>query len=133
MPNTANYCFQFGSYTIPDTYIAEDGYDCTPNQRQDMEPYTDGNGVTHRNAVAHTKSDVTITFRALKWDEFTTLITSIVANYINSKERDANCTYLDMETMTMKTGHFYLDPSCKFKVKTLNEKVAAFSLRFTEY
>lgn len=127
------YAFQFGSYTIPNSYIAEDGYDCTPNQRQDIDPYTDGNGITHRNALDHTKSDVIITFRALSWNKFTSLVQGISSNYINPKERDALCTYLDMETMTMKTGHMYLDPSCKFKVKTLNKRVNSFTLRFTEY
>jgi len=126
------YCFQFGSYTIPDEYIAEGGYDCTPNQRQDLDPYTDANGVTHRNTLEHTKSDITITFRTLRWQQFTDLITGISSNY-QSMERDAICSYLDMETMTIKTGHMYLDPSCKFKVVRLNDKVDSFSLRFTEY
>ena len=129
----SEYVFKFGGYIIPNEYIAEDGYDCTPNQRQDLDPYTDANGVTHRNALEHTKSDVTITFRALKWDEFTSLITGISSNYINAKERDAICSYLDMETMTINSGYMYLDPSMKFKVRRLNEKVDSFSLRFTEY
>ena len=127
------YIFKFGNYTIPNEYIAEGGYDCTPNQRQDLDPYTDAEGVTHRNALSHTKSDVTITFRQLKWDEFTSLINGITSNYLNVKERDALCSYLDMETMTINTGHFYLDPSMKFKARILNEKVEPFSLRFTEY
>lgn len=131
MANVA-YSFKFGNFIIPDEYIAEDGYDCTPNQRQDIEPWTDASGVTHRNVVPHTKSDVTITFRDLRWNQFTTLINGITANYA-SNERDANCQYLDMETMTLKTGHFYLDPSAKFKVKRLNQKVNSFTLRFTEY
>lgn len=127
------YVFKFGDYIIPGEYIAEDGYDCTPNQRQDLEPYTDGNGITHRNAVEHTKSDVTLTFRELTWAQFTDLITGITSNYINPKERDAICNYLDMESVSISTGHMYLDPSCKFKLKRLNEKVNAFTLRFTEY
>lgn len=127
------YNFKFGEYQIPDEYITEGGYDCTPNQRQDLDPWTDANGVTHRNVVEHFKSDVTITFRALRWEQFTDLIQGISSNYINQGERDAICTYLDMETMEMRSGHFYLDPSMKFKVKRLNDKVDSFSLRFTEY
>ena len=127
------YLFKFGSYTIPNEYITEGGYDCTPNQRQDYSPWTDADGVTHRNPVIHTKSDVTITFRELKWQEFTSLITGITANYLTAIERDAICSYLDMENMTISSGHFYLDPSCKFKVRRLNDKIDSFSLRFTEY
>ena len=129
----ADYVFKFGNYTIPNEYIAEGGYDCTPNQRQDLDPFTDQFGVTHRNALQHTKTDVTITFRQLTWTQFQNLISNIVANYSIINERDAQCTYLDMETLTMKQGHMYLDPSCKFKVKKLNDKIDAFSLRFTEY
>ena len=129
----AGYVFKFGSYVIPNEYIAEGGYDCTPNQRQDLDPFTDQFGVTHRNALQHTKSDVTITFRPLNWNQFTSLISNITSNYVIINERDAQCEYLDMETMTLKNGHMYLDPSCTFKVKRLNEKVDGFSLRFTEY
>lgn len=127
------YLFKFGNYTIPNEYIAESGYECTPNQRQDLNPWTDADGVTHRNVVSHTKSDVTITFRSLKWDEVTSLIQGITSNYTNSGERDAICTYLDMETLQAKSGHMYLDPSFKMKLKRLNDKVDSFSLRFTEY
>ncbi len=125
--------FQFGQYVIPSEYIAEDGYECTPNQRQDIDPFTDQYGVTHRNTVPHTKTDVTITFRDLKWAEYQNLIHNLTANYAIISERDATCVYLDTETMTFKTGHLYLDPSFKVKVKRLNDKISSFSLRFTEY
>ena len=129
----ADYVFKFGNFIIPNEYIAEGGYDCTPNQRQDLDPFTDQYGVTHRNSLQHTKSDVTISFRALSWAQFKNLVDNLVANYIEYNERDAQCEYLSMETLTMKQGHMYLDPSCKFNVQQLNAKVSAFSLRFTEY
>ena len=127
-----SYLFQFGTYQIPNEYIAEGGYEIAPNQRQDLDPYTDANGITHRNTLEHTKTDITIAIRNLKWEQFTSLISGLVTNYI-SNERDAICSYFDMETMTVKSGHFYLDPSCKFKVRRLNDKVDGFTLRFTEY
>lgn len=130
---TASYVFKFGNYVIPNTYISENGYSCKPNQRQDLDPFTDQFGVTHRNALQHTKTDVTLKFRPLKWREFQDLISNITANYVTINERDAICTYLDVETFTMKEGHMYLDPSCSFDVKMLNTKVSEFSLRFTEY
>ena len=126
------YLFQFGNYQIPNEYIAEGGYEVAPNQRQDLDPYTDANGITHRNTLEHTKSDVTLGIRSLNWEQFTSLISGLTSNYL-SNERDAICSYLDMETMQVKSGHFYLDPSCKFKVRRLNDKVDGFTLRFTEY
>ena len=127
------YLFKFGTYTFPNELIAEGGYECTPNQRQDLDPFTDQFGVTHRNALQHTKTDITITFREMSWQDFQTLISNIVANYAKITERDATCTYLDLETFTMKEGHFYLDPSCKFQIRQLNDRMPPFSLRFTEY
>lgn len=127
------YLFKFGNYIIPNQYIAEGGYECAPNQRQDLDPFTDQFGVTHRNTLQHTKSDVTITFRELKWSQYEDLISNIVSNYNIINERDAICEYFDMEIMALKTGHMYLDPSMKFQVRKLNEKVPSFSLRFTEY
>jgi hypothetical protein len=127
------YCFKFGDYQIPNEYIEEGGYECAPSQRQDVEPWTDANGLTHRNVVPHRKSEVNITFRQLNWAQFTNLITGLTSNYISEGDRDATCTYLNMGTMTLTTGHFYLDPSCKFKVRRLNQKVNSFSLKFTEY
>jgi len=128
-----DYVFKFGTYIIPTSYIAEGGYDCKPNQRQDLDPFTDQFGVTHRNALQHTKTDISLTIRSLSWTDFSTLISNLVANYAIFNERDAECEYLDLETMTMKTGHMYLDPSCQFKIKRLNDKVDSFTLRFTEY
>ena len=34
------YCLKFGNFIFPDKYINEGGYDCTPNQRQEVDPYT---------------------------------------------------------------------------------------------
>ena len=127
------YCFKFGAYQIPDRFIAENGYDSAPNQRQDVEPWTDATGVTHRNPVPHTKTEITLSIRSLSWDDFTSLVQGLSSNYTNSSERDAICSYLDLETMQLKNGHFYLDPSCRFKVRRLNSKVDAFTLKFTEY
>ncbi len=129
----SDFLFKFGNYVIPDEFIIEDGYDCTPNQRQDVNPWTDANGETHRNVVPHTKTDITITFRKLSWNEAQSLLNNIVNNYITYSERDAICTYLDTETLQMKSGHFYLDPSFKMKVHRLNAKFDSFTMRFTEY
>ena len=129
----ATYLFKFGTYIIPEEYIAEGGYDIKPNQRQDLDPFTDQFGVTHRNALQHTKTDIELTIRPLKWTDFQTLVSNLVSNYSIINERDAQCEYLDLETFTMKTGHFYLDPSCQFKIKKLNDRMDAFTLRFTEY
>ena len=73
-----DYVFKFGTYIIPTSYIAEGGYDCKPNQRQDLDPFTDQFGVTHRNALQHTKTDISLTIRSLSWTDFSTLISKFI-------------------------------------------------------
>ena len=111
------FLFKFGEYTFPDKFIKFDTFDVAPNQRQDIDSYTDANGVTHRNAISHTKTQIQFTVRSVKETVMESIMSGISGNYINANERDAYCTYYDPETITYKTGHFYLDPSLKFRLK----------------
>lgn len=113
--------FRFGSYDFPDRLIKYEGVGVAPNQRQDLDSYTDGYGVTQRNALAHTKSQIKFTTLAMSGEEMRAIMQGITSNYINSKERDANCTYYDDEYGTFSSGHFYLDPSLEFNRKEVDE------------
>lgn len=131
--------FKFGNYEIPSTLIAEGGYVTKPSQRQDLDPFTDQDGLTHRNALAHTKTEVAITTREnLTWEQIygeNGLLTNIKNQYINWKERDANCEYFDTETgaPTTETHHMYLESSQSYTIKTYNKRFPAITLTFVEY
>lgn len=103
--------FVFGNFGFPDNLIKWGAVTVNPNQRQDLDSYTDGYGVTQRNALAHTKTQIQFTTVPMSGQKFRMIMDGIRSNYINSKERDANCTYYDDESGGFKTGHFYLDPS----------------------
>lgn len=134
MSVSENCLFKFGSYEFPSNLIAKDGYDIKPNQRQDLDPFTDQTGLTHRNALAHTKTEITITTRNnLTWAEVQSIMQGLTSNYINSAERDANCEYFDTETFTIKQGHMYLDPSQSFKIRIYKERYPAITFTFVEY
>lgn len=134
MSLSATGIFKFGSYEFPSKFIAEGGYVIKPNQRQDLDPFTDQTGVTHRNSLAHTKTEITITTRAgLTWEEVKSIMTGLTSNYINYAERDANCEYFDTESFTSKTGHFYLDPSQSTTIKTFLVRFQAITFTFVEY
>ena len=91
MALSENVLFKFGDYEFPSEYIAEGGYSCKPNQRQDLDPYTDATGLTHRNALQHTKTEVSITTRSnLTWDEMTSIIQGLTSNYITSIINDTD-------------------------------------------
>lgn len=129
--------FQFGNFKFPDKYIKWDTFDIAPNQRQDLDSYTDGYGVTQRNALAHTKTQVSFTTLAMSGAEMDSIIFGLASNYINYNERDANCTYYDPESRTSKTGHFYLDPSVKFRIKKISgnnvDRYGEMTWTFIEY
>lgn len=110
---TIDILFQFGNFIFPLEYIKLDTYKVKPQQRQDLDAYTDANGLTHRNGLSHYKTEITFTTRPLSNRQYAGLMEQITANYNNQNERDAtNCKYWDPETLLMRTGvHMYLDPS----------------------
>lgn len=115
------YLFQFGYYIFPNKYIKFDSYDIAPDQRQDLDSFTDGNGLTHRNALEHTKTNITFTTLQISGDAMAEILANLQRNYINNNETDANCNYYNPRTGNYKTGHFYLDPSVQFRIKKVDE------------
>lgn len=106
--------FKFGEYEIPPKYILMDSYKAKPGQIQDRDAYTDGNGLTHRNALKHTKSQVQFTLMKMPESEMKKIISGMKKNFINPLERDGNCTYYDTWAGGLKTAHMYIDPSTQF-------------------
>lgn len=127
------YMFKFGNFEFPMDYIAENGFNISPNQRQDINPYTDANGLTHRQAVSHTKTNISIKTLDMPWDMMEFIMQNMGKNYINFLERDAICEYYDVETRTYKTGHFYLDPRVTFTVKQFCVEYGEMTWTFIEY
>ncbi|MCM1232339.1 MAG: hypothetical protein NC489_19635 [Ruminococcus flavefaciens] len=105
--------FIFGDYRFPEKYI-EKGVKKKPNQRQDLDSYSDGYGVTQRTALAHTKTQIQFTTLPMSGDVMREIMAGMRSNYIDYKQRNANCTYYDNENSVFKTGQFYLDPSVEF-------------------
>lgn len=129
--------FKFGDYTFPNEYINWDSISIKPSQRQDLDSYTDASGLTHRNAIEHTKSDVKFATRQLSESQVNDIMNNIVRNYINEKERDAMCTYHNPESRKLENGHFYLDPSLEFSIRGMDTngefKYNPINFHFTEY
>lgn len=118
MALSATGLFKFGNFEFPSTSIAEGGYVIKPNQRQDLDPFTDQTGLTHRNALSHTKTEIAITTREnLTWQEMHTILDGLQTNYTSWAERDAQCEYFDPETESIQSGHMYLESSQGYTVK----------------
>lgn len=112
--------FRFGSFDFPDRLIKWGGINAKPAQRQDLDSYTDGYGVTQRNALEHTKTEIQLTTLSMSGEDMRMIMSGITSNYINDKERNANCTYYDDENCSYVTGKFYLDPSLEFNRKEVD-------------
>lgn len=124
--------FKFGNLVF-DKYIKYDGFDQTPNARQDLDSYRDADGVLQRNALKHTASTIEFDTHAMWLDEYKKMISAMTENYINYNERDAMCEYYDFENLQMKTGHFYLDSNWKphFIWRPGNERILVGEIHFT--
>lgn len=116
------YLFQFGDFTFPNKYIKFDSYDIAPDQRQDLGSFTNGKGVTIRNALEHTKTNITFTTNQMPEAAMDSILAALERNYINWKETDANCVYFNPRKIEYSTGHFYLDPSVKFRIKKADDE-----------
>ena len=130
--------FRFGNFDFPDKFIKWDGFDEAPNQRQDLDSYTDGYGKTRRTAIKHTKTGIEFTTLSMSGKDFRMIMDNIVSNYKCYEERNADCRYYDDESGTFKTGEFYLDPSFKAKRKKVDangvpEKYGEIQWIFIEY
>ncbi len=119
----SGYLFQWGDFIFPMKYIKWDSYDSAPSQRQSLDAYTDENGLTHDNALPHTKTEIKFSTIPIWGDNWELLMKNMVRNYINFKARDANCVYFDFETCQYKTGHFYFDKSFRSSANEVNGKL----------
>ena len=106
--------FKCGEYEIPPESIVRGTYKTKPSQVQDLNSFTNGNGVTIRNALEHTKSQVNFTLKRMREAKMAPIIDGIRSNFLNQLERDAYCTYYDAWEHDYKTVHMYIDPSVEF-------------------
>lgn len=121
------FLFQFGDFIFPLKYISWDSYDTAPSQRQSLDAYTDENGVTHDNALEHSKTEIKFNTVKMGEGEWGFVMGNVVKNYISFNARDAMCVYFDFETCQYKTGHFYFDKSFRASTNLVNG-----SLRYNE-
>lgn len=117
----SGFLFQFGEFVFPNKYIKFDTYNIAPDQRQDLNSFTNGKGITIRNALEHTKTNITFTTVQMPEAAMNAITEALEKEYINKNETDAECVYYNPRKRKYETGHFYLDPSVQFKVKKVDD------------
>lgn len=117
------YLFQFGTFVFPMRYIDWDSYESAPAQRQSLDAYTDENGLTHDNALEHSKTEVRFRTRKMWQEEWESVMSNMVRNYKNFNARDADCIYYDFELCRYRSGHFYFDKSFRAGANDIGGKL----------
>lgn len=108
MASYNGYLLKIGGRTIPNKYIQYDSYTIQPNQRQDLDPYRDLDGVLHRNVVRNMPSVIKFNTKPMFEEDMQAFMGIINGGFSNRDERKGSIQYYDFETFSYKTGDFYM-------------------------
>lgn len=112
------FLVKIGNYDFPMKYIAAETYDIAPDQRQDEDPWRDGDGVLNREVLNNMPESISFTtIQGMTNTEVAAVFTKIRENYIDEKERKALVTFYHPETdsypepayMYIANPHFPID------------------------
>jgi len=104
----AGYFIAIDGDQLPFSYMKHDSYKVSPNQRQDLDSYTDQLGYLHRNALDHVPTKAEWQSPIMEYAQFKVMMNFFVSKYTIYKERKVPATYYDFETDTYKSGQFYM-------------------------
>ena len=102
------YLLKIGNYIFPNKYIKATSYSAYANM-QDVEPWTDANGYTHRNPVNLKAAKVEFETKAMLTNkQFVEIMNNIRDNYYNATGRMATVEYYIPEYDDYVTQKSYL-------------------------
>lgn len=113
------YVKNMGNNKVFPTSLLKDGgegYHGTPDIVSDKNDYTDGNGLTHRFPLPHTKSKL-----FLNTVDEVSETDKLVIQDVLSNDILMNLQYWNDKTHTYKTGNFYM-PEIDWKHSKVNKK-----------
>lgn len=128
---------KFSGDNFPLKYVFKESYKVTPNRRQDLDPYRDGNGLLHRNTLSHTATTIQFQTKPMWNDQFEQMMNFIRSHYTNTQEKKLQITYYSPDINSYKTGNFYV-PDVEYVmdlVDTVKNRILYLSttLEFIEY
>lgn len=130
-----------GSYTyetIPLKWVQTENITSTPDQRQDLDSYVNGNGYLKRTVMGHTRTKWEANTTILMYDQkckFINLLNKAMAvkdgGNCSSHKRHVRIRYYNEWSDSHETGFFYI-PDIDFNYKTiLNDKLVYQPIRFS--
>ncbi len=104
----SNFLIKFGSKELPNSFLTDDGYVTTPNQRTELEAYRDADIKLHRTTSPEYKTSIQLTFCPMSQSDKELLQNIIRTDMENEIERKVSVTYWNEETNDYKDGEFYI-------------------------
>lgn len=102
------YLIKVGDYVIPSKYIRAETYKVT-KYGQDLDSYTDADGILHRNPLVHWVPKVEFETTPLHSErELDDLLGNIQRNYLDQIAKDCNCEIYVPEIRNYVTRHCYM-------------------------
>lgn len=102
---------------FPTELIALESYKCTPDQIMDLDPYRDGSGLLHRNALPHTATSMEFSTTHLRLRD-----TERLNNFFPHDNRvKCEIEYWNPNTSSYKSGTFYIS-DMPYEIVNVNEK-----------
>ena len=116
------WLLKFGSREFPMECIAEEGYSCTPNQRQEVEAWQDNRGNLHRDTASHYRTKIEITtMDELTREDIQNIQSVMNSSVVNKQERKCKITYWNDEDGAYKDATVYIPDTHKHLPHNLPE------------
>lgn len=115
------WLLKFGAQEFPHELINYGSWKSTPNQRQELEAWTDNNGELHRETVSHYRTKIEFeTVDDLSLEEKMRIQSVMKSSIINERERKCEITYWNDETNAYVKAQVYV-PDTQFTIAEINE------------
>jgi len=116
------FLVKIGNYDFPMKYINAESYDIAPDQRQDEEPWRDGDGVLNREVLNNMPASITFTtIPGMTNTEVAAVFGQIRQNYIDEKERKVLVTFYNPETDSYPEAKYMYIPNPHFPIDYIDE------------
>lgn len=123
MNNFDGFLVKTKNGVVLDSYLAEEGFKCTPDQRQDKDSYRDGYGELHRQVLQDVSTTLELTtVDGLSLDKVKAFSDAINYGCINTAERKVILTYWNSEVFDYCTDTFYM-PDITFSIERIDNGV----------
>lgn len=130
----SGFLIKVGNYIFPMENIKADTYSATPDSRQDLNSFRDGNGVLHRTVLDHTITKIEFETMPLEESKWLDMMRGLTSNFTNAKEKKCTVTYYNLLTGMYDMGDFYIpDIKPSINIKDGVVKFAPVRFAFIQY